>query len=307
MENNPSTITIKRGTAQNGKVSLAYEVFGASGEPLLLLMGVGTQMLMWHDDFCGELVRRGFQVARMDNRDVGLSSHLSELGEPKLFDMIMRPKKAARYSIQDMARDAISVLNQLGWRSAHIVGGSLGGMIAQQMAIDYSERVRSLTSIMASPSARIGRSKILFSIKAGSLMAQPLHNETEAADQQVAASKLLGTPVKNYLLDEAWLRQVGAESYRRGYDPAGKLRQQSTMLAAPDRTKALQKLHVPTLVIHGDADQLIRLKGGIATARAIPGAKLVILKGIGHGAFPRQVWPMMIDNICEIAKKATKE
>lgn len=298
-----TNVEAKRGTAKNGNVSLAYEVFGTSGEPLLLLMGVGMQMLMWHDDFCRELVSRGFQVARMDNRDVGLSTHLSELGEPKMFDMIVRPKKAARYSIQDMAKDAIAVLDQLGWKSAHIVGGSFGGMIAQQVAIDYPERVRSLTSIMASPSFKIGRAKIRFNIKVGGLMAQPLHNEAEAAEQQVAAFKLLGTPEKNYPLDEAWLREIGAESYRRGYDPAGKLRQQATMIAAPDRTKALQKLHVPTLVMHGEVDQLIRVKGGIATAKAIPGAKLVVLKGVGHGAFPRQVWPQMIDNISEVAKK----
>ena len=133
-----------KGMARNGKVSLAYEIFGTSGEPILLLMGVGMQMLMWNDDFCKELVRRGFQVARMDNRDVGLSTHLSELGEPKLFDMIWRPKKAARYSVDDMASDVVAVLDGIGWKSAHIVGGSLGGMIAQQVAISYPERVRTL-------------------------------------------------------------------------------------------------------------------------------------------------------------------
>ena len=293
----------KRGTAKNGNVSLAYEVFGTSGEPLLLLMGVGMQMLMWHDDFCRELVSRGFQVARMDNRDVGLSTHLKELGEPKLFDMIWRPKKAARYSIDDMAKDAVAVLDTLGWKSAHIVGGSLGGMIAQQVAINYPERVRSLTSIMASPSFKIGRARTLFSIKVGGLLAQPAHNESEAADQQVAVFKLLGTPEKNYPLDTTWLREVGAEGFRRAYDPSGKLRQQAAMMAAPNRTKALQKLHVPTLVLHGEVDPMIRLKGGIATAKAVPGAKLVVLKGVGHGAFPREVWPQMIDSICDVAKK----
>ncbi len=298
-----SNVEITKGTAHNGNVLLAYEVFGTSGEPLLLLMGVGMQMLMWHDDFCRELVDRGFHVVRMDNRDVGLSTHLAELGEPKLFDMIWRPKKAARYSLDDMAQDVVAVLDGLGWKSAHIVGGSLGGMIAQQVAISYPERVRSLTSIMASPSFKIGRAKTLFSMKVGGLLAQPLHNENEAADQQVAVFRLLGTPEKNYPLDEKWLRKVGAESFRRAYDPAGKLRQQSAMMAAPDRTKALRKLRVPTLVMHGEVDPMIRLKGGIATAKAIPGARLVILKGVGHGAFPRQVWRQMIDNICRVATR----
>ncbi|HEY8998869.1 MAG TPA: alpha/beta hydrolase [Candidatus Saccharimonadales bacterium] len=297
-------IMVTKGKAQNGSVSLAYEVFGESGEPLLLIMGVGMQMLMWHDDFCRDLASRGFQVARMDNRDVGLSTHLAELGEPKLFDMIWRPKKAARYSLEDMAQDAVAVLDSLGWKSAHIVGGSLGGMIAQQIAVSYPERVRSLTSIMASPSFKIGRAKTLFSIKVGGLLAQPVHNESEAADQQVAVFKLLGTPERNYPLDEKWLREVGAESFRRAYDPAGKLRQQAAMMAAPNRTKALQKLRVPTLVMHGEVDPMIRLKGGIATAKAIPGAKLVVLKGVGHGAFPREVWPVMINNICGVTVAA---
>jgi len=296
-----ANIKITRGKAKNGKIELAYEVFGTSGEPLLLLMGIGMQMLMWPDDFCKDLVSRGFQVARMDNRDVGLSTHLTELGEPKLFDMIWRPKKAMRYSLEHMAKDTVAVLDALGWKSANIVGGSLGGMIAQQVAITYPKRVRSLTSIMASPSFKIGRAKTMFSIKVGSLLAQPLHNETEAANQQVAVFKLLGTPTTNYPMDKAWLREVGAESFRRSYDPAGKLRQQATMIAAPDRTKALEQLKIPTLVMHGEIDPMIRLKGGIATAKAIPNAKLVILKGVGHGAFPREVWPEMIENICKIA------
>ncbi|WP_156765313.1 alpha/beta fold hydrolase, partial [Mycobacterium sp. 1245852.3] len=137
------------GRAHNADVSLAYEVFGPStGRPLLLLMGLGMQMLLWHNDFCRALVARGFQVARMDNRDVGLSTHLTHLGAPSACEVIVRPRKAARYSLSDMAGDVIAVLDDLGWESTNVVGGSLGGMIAQTLAIEHPRRARSLTSIM---------------------------------------------------------------------------------------------------------------------------------------------------------------
>ncbi|MFD0363555.1 alpha/beta fold hydrolase [Nocardia sp. GCM10030253] len=289
------------GRARNGDVSLAYEVFGPStGKPLLLLMGIGMQMLLWHEDFCHELVRHGFQVVRMDNRDVGLSTHLADRGEPSLFDMIVRPKAAARYSLGDMAQDATAVLDDIGWQSANVVGGSLGGMIAQTMAIEHPQRVRSLTSIMSSPSARIGRATIRLSMKVAGLFQQPVDSAEEAGRQFIAMYKIIGTPVANYPLDEQWLEEIGAKSFERAYDPAGKLRQQAAMLAAPNRTKALAELQLPTLVMHGTVDPMIRPAGGRATAEAVPNAKLVMLPGVGHGAFPREIWPTMIDNICAI-------
>lgn len=289
-------------SARNSDVTLTYEVLGPdSGRPLLLLMGLGMQMLIWHDDFCAELVDRGFQVVRMDNRDVGLSTHLTELGEPRLFDMIVRPKVAARYSISDMAADAIAVLDDLGWDTANIVGGSLGGMIAQTMAIEHPHRVRSLTSIMSSPSARIGRATLRTSIKVAGLLQQPVHSPEESGQQLIDVYRLIGTPADNYPTDTRWLAEVGARSYERAYDPGGKLRQQAAMLAAPNRTAALRKVRIPTVILHGSADPLIQPAGGRATAAAVPGARLVLMPGVGHGAFPRPVWPTMIDNIAEIA------
>jgi pimeloyl-ACP methyl ester carboxylesterase len=294
-------IPITCGTARNGNIHLAYEVFGsAPSEPLLLIMGVGMQMLLWRDEFCHELGKCGFQVARMDNRDVGLSTHLHEVAAPSVFKMIVRPKTVATYSLQDMAADCVAVLDALGWPSAHIVGGSMGGMIAQTMAIRFPERVRSLTSIMSAPSPRIGRSTIRIAMKVAKLMKRPLRSAHEAAQQMVDVYRVIGTPSTNYPLDEAWLRYVGALSYERAYDPAGRLRQQAAMLAAGDRRKQLREVHIPTLVMHGDADPLIRLKGGQATAAAIAGARFVILPGVGHGAFPRQVWPTMIESICAL-------
>ncbi|WP_433600183.1 alpha/beta fold hydrolase [Nocardia sp. CA-135953] len=297
------TREVTRRHARNGNVSLAYEVFGPdTGEPLLLIMGVGAQMLLWHDDFCRELVRRGFRVARMDNRDAGLSTHLTHLGEPSPFTMIVRPKVAARYSLGDMARDAIAVLDDLGWRSANVVGGSLGGMIAQTMAIEHPERLRSLTSIMSSPSARIGRATVRTNVKVAALLRKPVNSAQESGQQLVDLYNLIGTPSDKYPRDDKWLAEIGAMSFERAYDPAGKLRQQAAMLAAPDRTAALAAVRLPTLVLHGTADPMIRPAGGRATAEAIPGAKLAMLEGIGHGAFPRDIWHVMIENICAIAR-----
>jgi pimeloyl-ACP methyl ester carboxylesterase len=292
-----------QGRAHHADVTLAYEVFGPStGKPLLLIMGVGMQMVLWHEDFCSELVARGFQVVRMDNRDVGLSTHLTQLGEPSLFNMIVRPKAAARYSLSDMAQDAIAVLDDLGWSSVNVVGGSMGGMIAQTMAIEHPERLRSLTSIASSPSARIGRAPIRLNIKVAGLLQQPLHSAQEAGQQLVELYKIIGTPAETYPLDVKWLNEVGATSFQRAYDPAGKLRQQAAMLAAPNRAEALSTLRLATLIMHGTLDPLILPAGGQATAKAIPGATLVMLPGVGHGAFPRQVWPTMIDNISAIAR-----
>jgi pimeloyl-ACP methyl ester carboxylesterase len=173
-------------------------------------------------------------------------------------------------------------------------------MIAQELAVHWPERVRTLTSIMASPSPRIGQAKIPLAIKIAKLLSKPVHSGQEAGQQVVETFRLIGTPPQNYPTDEAWLREIGAKSYERAYDPAGKLRQQAALLASGNRTKSLRHITAPTLVMHGDADPLFRLKGGIATAKAIPGAKLVVLKGIGHGAFPRQIWPTMIDSICSL-------
>jgi pimeloyl-ACP methyl ester carboxylesterase len=291
-----------QGRARNDNVTLAYEVFGPSnGTPLLLIMGLGMQMLMWHEDFCRELVARGFQVVRMDNRDVGLSTHLAALGEPGLFNMIVRPRAAAVYSLADMAQDAIAVMDDLGWSTANVVGGSLGGMIAQTLAIDHPQRLRSLTSIASSPSAKIGRASTRLSIKVARLLQHPVDSPEQAGRQLVELYRLIGTPATNYPLDVDWLIEVGAASFQRAYDPAGKLRQQAAMLAAVDRRHALSKVALPTLIMHGTVDPLIRPKGAHATARAIAGAELVMLKGVGHGAFPRGVWPVMIDSICKIA------
>jgi pimeloyl-ACP methyl ester carboxylesterase len=285
------------GTARHGEVTLAYERFGGSadGEPLLLVMGLGMQMLFWPDDFCTALAARGFAVARFDNRDVGLSTHLRHAGAPRLGAMLTRPAAVAPYLLDDMAADAVAVLDALGWSSAHVVGASLGGMIAQTVAIRHPDRVRTLTSIMSTPSPRIGRPKLgAMAVLGGRDVAGREH----AARRLVKVFRVIGSP--GYPHDEEWLLEAGRRAYDRGHDPAGVRRQLAAILASGDRRPGLRSVRVPTLVLHGDADPLVRPSGGRATAAAIPGARLIIFRGMGHD-LPRQLWSDMIDAISALA------
>lgn len=284
--------------AQRDRVRIAYEAFGPpKGEPLLLIMGLGMQMIAWHDGFLRALVEQGFQVARFDNRDVGLSTHFAEADKPSVFGMIFRPQATASYGLDAMANDALVVLDALGWESAHVVGGSLGGMIGQVLAVRHAPRVRTLTSMMATPCPRVGRSTIRFAMKIASLQQQPVRDREEAAQRNLDLFRLIGSP--GYALDEPWLREVGRLSYDRSYDPAGRLRQQAALLASGDRRKELSGVNVPTLVLHGEEDKVWRPRGGRATAEAIPGAQLVTYPGMGHGALPRELWPVVV---CEIRR-----
>ena len=299
-------MTIAR--TRHDDVEIAYETLGSRpGDPLLLVMGVGAQMLYWHDEFCLALAERRFWVARFDNRDAGLSTHLSSAGVPNQRKMLRRPAEAAVYRLEDMADDAVAVLDALGWESAHVVGRSLGGMIAQTMAVRHPSRIRSLTSISSTPSARIGRATLGMAVRL--LLANPaiLRNRPpaspeEAAEQMVRGHRIIGSPA--YPLDEAWLREVGRRMYERGgIDADGRQRQNAAILAGGDRRPALAALRVPTLVVHGEADPLIQVVGGRATAAAIPGAKLVTFPGMGHD-LPRDLWTAIIDEIRAVADRA---
>jgi pimeloyl-ACP methyl ester carboxylesterase len=299
-------MTIAR--AWRDDIEIAYETFGSPpGDPLLLIMGVGAQMLYWHDEFCLALAERRFQVARFDNRDAGLSTHLSSAGVPSQLKMLRRPAEAAVYRLEDMADDAVAVLDALGWAAAHVVGRSLGGMIAQTTAVRHPSRVLSLTSISSTPSARIGRATLGMAVRL--LLANPAvlrghipASPEEAAEQLVRGHRVVGSP--GYALDEVWLREVGRRMYERGgIDAAGRQRQNAAILAGGDRRTALAGVRVPTLVVHGEADPLIRPVGGEATAAAIPGATLVTFPGMGHD-LPREVWPAIIDAIRALADRA---
>jgi pimeloyl-ACP methyl ester carboxylesterase len=289
---------MKMGTATGRGVDIAYERLpGTGGEPLLLIMGLGMQMIFWPDDLCAALADRGFAVARFDNRDVGRSTHLHAAGAPPLLRILARPRAAAAYLLDDMAADAVGVLDALGWDSAHVVGASMGGMIAQTMAIRYPARVRSLTSIMSTPSTRIGRPKLA---ALAALSERRVDDRDAGAERLLQVFRVIGSPA--YPMDVEWMRDVGRRAYDRGHDPAGVQRQLAAIYASPDRRPGLAGVRAPTLVLHGDADPLIRPAGGRATAAAVPGARLVTYPGMGH-SLPPQLWPALVDEIAAIAAR----
>jgi pimeloyl-ACP methyl ester carboxylesterase len=293
-------------TTRSGTLDIAYERLGdPSGEPLLLIMGVGAQMVGWPDGFCGLLGDRGFDVVRFDNRDVGLSTHLD--GAPPARRLRPRPV----YSLSDMAGDAVAVLDALGWPAAHVVGASMGGMIAQTVAIEHPDRVLSLTSIMSTPSSRIGRmrTRTLLALirKARRLTAERGRPTTPEAmaDFMLAMQEVTGSP--GYPADRDDLLELLRVTMPRddqGFTGAGTQRQNAAVRTAPDRRAGLAGVRVPTLVVHGDSDVMIRPEGGRATAAAVPGARLVVHPGMGH-ELPRALWPAFADDIRAVADLAT--
>jgi pimeloyl-ACP methyl ester carboxylesterase len=288
-------------TARNGSVTIAYETFGSpEGEPLLLIAGTGVQMLIWPDEFCAALAGRGFHVARFDNRDMGLSTHLTGTAAPGWVKVMLRASSAP-YRLDDLARDALAVIDALGWQSAHVVGASLGGMVAQSLAISHPGRVRTLTSIMSTPSSRIATMPKMAVMRAlGEAAGTPVTSEEDAADEAVALKRAMGSPA--YPIDEELVRDIARRSYQRAPGcEEDDVRQRAAVIASGSRRKKLRSLRTPTLVIHGTDDPVIRPRGGRATARAIPGARLVTYPGMGHD-LPRALWPAMTEEIGALAR-----
>ena len=280
-------------------IEIAYETFGDPGQtPLLLVMGLGAQMMVWHDEFCAELAARAFHVIRFDNRDAGLSTHLHDAPRADVMAAIAGDTSSASYTLDDMADDAAGLMTALDIRSAHVVGASMGGMIAQTVAVRHPDRVRSLTSIMSTSSPRIGAPT---PEAAAALTAPPATNREEAITRAVEASKVLGSPA--YAPDEEWIAETAALAYDRAFDPPGFARQFLAIHASGDRTERLRGLHVPTLVIHGADDPLVPLAGGEATAAAIADSELLVLLGMGHN-MPRELWPQIIDAIVRVSDRA---
>ena len=288
------------GTVTAGPVEIAYETFGDEGDrPLLLVMGLATQMLAWHEDLCRELVSRGFFVVRFDNRDIGLSTHLHDAPPPNVMAALGGDTSSASYTLEDLADDAVGLLDGLGvTRPAHVVGASMGGMIAQTIAVRHPARVASLTSIMSTPSPKIGPPT---QAAAATLFAPPATNREEAVQRALSTYRVIGSP--GYPLDEQWLAGVAGEAYDRAYDPLGVARQLLAIHASGDRTPGLRELDVPTLVVHGEDDQLVQVEGGRATAAAVPGAELLVVPGMGHN-LPRELWPQLVDRITALADRA---
>ncbi len=283
-----------------GDLEFAYESFGdADAPPLLLVMGLATQMLAWDEEFCELLAGHGFRVIRFDNRDIGLSSHLDEAGLPDLGALLAgQETPAPPYTLVDMANDTVGLLDALGVESAHIVGASMGGMIAQQVAIDHPRRVRSLTSIMSTPSREVGRTRP--DAAAALFLPQPTDPDT-AAERSLQLYRLIGSP--GFPLDERRVADLGRRSFERGNDPAGVARQFAAITVSPGRTPGLRELTIPTLVIHGEDDPLVQVDGGIATAEAVPGARLLVVPGMGHN-LPPQLWGQLTSEIAAHALAA---
>ena len=289
-------------TTRAGDVELAYETFGSpEGAPLLLVMGLATQMIGWPDDLCRMLAERGLYVVRFDNRDIGLSTHLDSAGAPDVLAVMGGDHSRVAYRLADMAEDTAGLLDALGLDSAHVVGASMGGMIAQSLAIRHPERVRSLTSIMSTtgdPAVGAPAEAAL-----GVLLAPPATDRESAVQRAVDTYRVIGSP--GFEFDEHGLRERAGLSFDRAYDPAGVARQLAAILASPDRTADLARVAVPTLVVHGAQDALVDVSGGRATAAAIPGAELLVVEGMGHD-LPRAVWPQLVDRIAALVDRVER-
>ncbi len=287
-------------TAPANGISIEYDTFGDASNPtILLVMGFASQMTMWAPEFCEQLASRGFQVIRFDNRDVGLSTKLDDAPPPDLAKAFAGDFSSASYTLWDMADDAMGLLDHLGIAKAHIVGASMGGMIAQAIAIKHPSRVLSLTSIMSTTGdPNVGQAT---PEAMAALMSPPATNRQEAIERGQATWKIIGSPAYP-TPPEVVAERVGSD-YDRAYHPLGVARQLLAILATGDRTEALRKLDVPTLVIHGENDPLVTVSGGKATAEAIPGAKLLTFPGAAHD-FPPELYDAWIDAIVENTRRA---
>lgn len=282
-------------------IEIVYDTFGEpSDPPLLLIMGLGAQMIDWDEAFCAELASRGYWVIRFDNRDVGLSTKLDEAGVPSILALFQAQTQGetiqAPYTLRSMADDAAGLLDALEVDSAHVVGASMGGMIAQEMAIHHPRRVRTLTSIMSSTgNAELPPPKP----EALSILLTPFPTEREAfLEHSVRTWRILGGPA--FPVDENLLIQRAVQSLERGLSIDGTARQLAAILASGSRKEELRSVTAPTLVIHGDADPLVPVEGGIDTANSIPAAKLLIIEGMGHDLTPALV-PQVVEAIARHA------
>ena len=281
-------------------VEIAYETFGdPADETILLIMGLGVQMLGWDEQFCRTLAGRGYRVVRFDNRDVGHSTKVEGGPRPDIMAALTGDMSSASYKLEDMADDSVGLLDELGVKAAHLVGASQGGMIAQTIAITHPDRVLSLVSIMSTTGERSVGQPHPEALPA--LLTRPPEGKDGFVEFVVGAWKVIGSP--GFEADEEALRAHAAASYDRGIYPDGTARQLLAIGASGDRTEALRDLDVPTTVIHGTEDVLVDVSGGKATAAAIPGAKLELIEGMGHD-LPVQLWPRFVELITENAERA---
>jgi pimeloyl-ACP methyl ester carboxylesterase len=280
-------------------ITLCYEPFGDPADPpALLVMGLATQMIAWHEDFCRELAGRGFYVVRFDNRDIGRSTHI-DAPPPTLKQMVRRRFGPDQYTLGDMAEDTAGLLRELELAPAHVIGASMGGMIAQTLAAEHPGCVRSLVSIMASTGSRwSGQPR--FGVYRF-LLRRPPHDRDSYVERAIEVFGVVGST--GFPLDLEYIRERAGRAYDRGHNIAAGARQLGAILASGNRTERLRRIEAPTLVIHGSVDKMVSPSGGRATARAIPGARLLTIEGMGHD-LPRDVWPVIIDAVVDNARRA---
>ena len=277
-------------------IELAYETFGDRSDPaVVLVMGLGTQMLAWPDQLCHDLAAAGRFVVRYDNRDVGLSTHLKDVPAPDVLQVALRRKRPA-YTVQDMADDLVGLLDALGIERAHLVGASMGGFIVQTAVLSHPERVLSQTLIMTSTgSRRVGQARPKLAPRL--LARRGRIDRDQAIELAVETFSLIGS--RGDLFEPEHIRDLAARSYDRSSDRAGYVRQLGAVVAQPNRTSELRKVRVPTLVIHGLHDPLVAVSGGLALARLIRGSKFVGYSGMGHD-LPRKLLPSVTREILEL-------
>jgi pimeloyl-ACP methyl ester carboxylesterase len=284
-----------------GGLTLCYERFGnESDPPMLLIMGLGTQMIGWPDEFCAQLAERGFHVIRFDNRDIGRSSRIAG-APPTPRQLLTRKIDPVLYRLGDMAADAAGLLHELNLAPAHVVGASMGGMIAQTLAAQHPDDTRSLVSIMSNTGNR-WKGQPAFGIYRYLLRKAPDDREGYIA-YTTKVFEAIGS--RGLPFDKDRVRDMVARSYDRGHDPAGPGRQLGAIIASGDRTAELRTIRAPTLVIHGSKDRMVARSGGLATAQAIPGALLMIVEGMGHD-LPEAAWPQLVPAIAEHALAADR-
>lgn len=286
-------------TARANGIDIFYDSFGRAQDPaLLLVMGLGAQMIRWDESFCEKLAARGFHVIRFDNRDTGLSSKIEDGPAPNVAAAMTGDTSSASYTLWDMAADAIGLLDTLGIGKAHIVGASMGGMIVQSMAIRHPERILTMTSIMSTTgNPAVGQA----TPEAMAILLGPMPaTKDEAVAGAIRAGQALGG---EFPIDEAKLASTTAREWDRSHNPAGFARQILAIMAGGDRTAELANVKTPTLVIHGAADPLVTLSGGQATADAIPGAELLVVPKMGH-SLPAEIEDQVVEAIARHAQKA---
>lgn len=282
--------------AQVNGLELYYELRGPpSGVPLLLIHGHGAQVVAWHEGLLDALVERGFLVIVFDNRDAGLSTHLDGLSAPDILAIADGDHSSVPYTIDDMADDAAALLSSLDIDAAHVLGVSMGGMIAQSFAIRHPAATRSLTSVMSTPDPlRVGSptAEVL-----ATMFDEGATTRQGVIDQALASWRRTGSPRLG--VDEAWIADSVGRSFDRSFDPDGVVRQLGAIVGSPDRRPGLEQVTAPTLVVHGAIDPIVTIGGGEATAKAVPGATLLVFDDMGHD-LPQAVWPEFLDAVVAV-------